>query len=266
MNEEYEIAREIIPFLESLFPGVSEGLILTIVKILFFSVLAVLLIFVASTVGWRLFLRQKARHYLKNIPVFKEIDSELEEDERNSFRELTISCAVLGDHIDNHTNRRHNSRLVSTLVYKMCKNLNFEEKKTILYTCSSMIYDVGFLDAPASLFLTEVLSAKEKRNLRSHIMNSYEFLSFIPEEHMSTFFAAAMFHHENYDGTGYPEGLSKKEIPEIAAMIRVVESYVALTSKRDYRMIFSREMALSELRKKSSCYSPIFLLCLERVV
>lgn len=266
MDEKYEVAREIIPFLEDLIPGVSVTLIVSVVRIVFIAAVSLFLVFTFSTVGWRLFLRQRARHYLKNMPVFSEIDSEFAEEEKTSLREMAINCAVLGNQIDFHTNRRHNSRYVSSLVYKMCKNLGYEEKKTILYTCASMIYDVGFLDIPASVFHTEVLSAKERKSLHAHIMNSYEFLSFIPKEYMSIFFSAAMFHHENYDGSGYPEGLSKKDIPEIAMMIRIVESYVALTARRDYRKVFSREMAISELRRNSSFYSPDFLLCLERVV
>ena len=72
---------EIIPFLEDLIPGVSVTLIVSVVRIVFVAAVSLFLVFTFSTVGWRLFLRQRARHYLKNMPVFSEIDSEFAEEE-----------------------------------------------------------------------------------------------------------------------------------------------------------------------------------------
>ena len=75
-----------------------------------------------------------------------------------------------------------------------------------------------------------------------------------------------MFHHENYNGSGYPEGLKENEIPEIAQMIRVIESFVSLTSKRSYRKVYSREEVLKILKKNSFSYDPKFLSEIEKIV
>ena len=129
-----------------------------------------------------------------------------------------------------------------------------------------MVYDVGFLDVNAIFFHAEVLSPGEKKTLRAHIMNSYEHLLFVPEEIRSLFFEAAMFHHENFNGSGYPESLKADEIPQVAQMIRVAESYVSLVSRRSYRKVFTRENALKELEGYSQNYSPEYFDCLKKIV
>ena len=86
------------------------------------------------------------------------------------------------------------------------------------------------------------------------------------EEIRSLFFEAAMFHHENFNGSGYPESLKADEIPQVAQMIRVAESYVSLVSRRSYRKVFTRENALKELEGYSQNYSPEYFDCLKKIV
>ena len=59
----------------------------------------------------------------------------------------------------------------------------------------------------------------------------------------------AHYHHERFDGRGYPEGLKGEEIPEIARIIAVADTYDAMTSNRSYRNAMSQEKVRSELEK-----------------
>ena len=59
----------------------------------------------------------------------------------------------------------------------------------------------------------------------------------------------ARWHHERYDGKGYPDGLKGKEIPELARIIGVADAYDAMTSKRSYRDILPQEVVIGELEK-----------------
>ena len=62
------------------------------------------------------------------------------------------------------------------------------------------------------------------------------------------------YHHENYDGSGYPEGLSGDEIPVISRIIRIVDSFDAMTSHRPYRRNMSWDEALDEIRRHAGTY------------
>ena len=89
---------------------------------------------------------------------------------------------------------------------------------------------------------------------------------FVDEKYRPLFKDAVSKHHENMDGSGYPFGLKGKDIPFIARVLRVAESYVALISSRNYREIMDRNMAVSELENSSNLYDPDIVQALIAVV
>ena len=267
MSEKDEIAREVLPFLMDLFPGVPVSTFIIVFKYFTIAVFSGVGIFLLSYLLVKIFIRHKSERYIKNLDALNCIGKlNADDGKKKMLRNLILECVILGTKIDFHTNRKNNSKTVSQIVWKMCANLGMDRDLSILYTCAAMVYDVGFLDVNSSYFHTEVLSVKERKLLRAHIMGSYEHLLFVPEDLRQSFFDAAMFHHENYNGSGYPEGLKENEIPEIAQMIRVIESFVSLTSKRSYRKVYSREDAVKILKKNSFSYDPKFLSEIEKIV
>ena len=67
----------------------------------------------------------------------------------------------------------------------------------------------------------------------------------------------AKYHHERYDGKGYPEGISGANIPEIARIIAVADAYDAMTSNRSYRPIMRQESVRAEIEKgKGTQFDP----------
>ena len=69
----------------------------------------------------------------------------------------------------------------------------------------------------------------------------------------------ARWHHEHYDGTGYPDGLSGMEIPEAARIVAVADAYDAMTSNRSYRDVLSQEYVRREIEKgKGTQFDPKF--------
>ena len=89
---------------------------------------------------------------------------------------------------------------------------------------------------------------------------------FVPEKFRPVFLEATLMHHENLDGTGYPDGLEGSQIPPIAKMIRLVESFIAQISKRNYRGIFDKETALEELRKHPEWYDQEIVDILDKLI
>lgn len=94
--------------------------------------------------------------------------------------------------------------------------------------------------------------------IRDHTIKGYELLkslSSIPEACLT-----ALYHHERYDGTGYPEHLKSSQIPEIARIVAVADSYDTMKSDRNYRKGFSTERIISELRENSGTqFDPEFV-------
>ncbi len=76
----------------------------------------------------------------------------------------------------------------------------------------------------------------------------------------------AHYHHENWDGSGYPEGIKDVEIPLSAQIVSVVSAYCALTEKRSYREAYSQSEALEIMEKDSNKFNPDIFWILKKIV
>ncbi len=268
MKNDDGILSEILPFLQDLFPVISNRPLLTnVLKILLVAVGSVLFIFLAIFITFHLIEKNNAKKYLRSIQIFKDIESsDFQPEMKDKLFRLLERCVILGARIDFHTGRKNNSRMVSKIVYDIAKIRENSLLESVLKACSAMVYDAGFLSMNPFMFRAEILSAKEKNLLKKHIMYSEDYFDFIPAEYLDIFRDAAMFHHENYNGSGYPEGLFEKDIPETPRIIRIVESYVSLTSKRSYHKPMNQKKALSEIYGNSQFYDMQIFDCMKKVI
>jgi len=184
----------------------------------------------------------------------------------NELKELAAKCELLGEKIDIHTNRLNNSKSVSELVFKISTALGLDKNISTLYFCAAMVYDAGFLDLPQELFFSEILSVAERKLMRTHVMRFSDFLDFIPYKYYSIFAEASSLHHENINGTGYPEGLCGAEIPQLPRILHAVESYVSLVNRRSYHKILNKQDAIAELRRQPGIYDMDIIDILENLV
>ena len=203
----------------------------------------------------------------KNNKILTSVLHRLESHEGiEKFEDLLKSCRKLGKKIDNYTARKGNSSMVALLVFRIAESMGLATETIFLYICVSLVYDCGFLDIPEELFHAEILSYRELVLIRSHVMRIEKFLDFVPKQYYSLFYEAAMLHHENMDGSGYPEGLKGEDIPLAPRIIHIVESYVALVSRRSYHKTLSRKKAFIELRKRKGSYDEMIINTLEKVI
>ena len=93
------------------------------------------------------------------------------------------------------------------------------------------------------------LSVEERRSVESHAMLGASLLS--RHRAAATLVPAVLYHHERFDGTGYPQGLRGAEIPVLARIILVVDAYFAMTQARPYRPALAHEAATAELRRNA---------------
>ncbi len=188
------------------------------------------------------------------------------EEDEEELKQLAIKCEEIGQQIDYTTGRKNNSKNVSELVYKLSMQLGLPQGMAMLNFCAAMIYDAGFLGIDPDLLAATSLSEEEKQAMKEHVNLAEKHLDFVPKKYWSVFEDAAMKHHENIDGTGYPNGLKGDEIPQIARLIRVAESYVSLSSKRSYRDAMDKESAVNVLKEQPQFYDLEVVEALDKIV
>lgn len=188
------------------------------------------------------------------------------EEDQEMLKELAIKCEDIGSQVDQITHRKNNSKNVSELVYKLSIGLGLSKGMALLNFCASMVYDAGFLGIDPELLTAPSLNDEQKEILRNHVMLAQNYLDFVPKKYWSVFEDAVKKHHENIDGSGYPKGLEGEAIPQIARLIRVAESYVSLSSKRDYREPLDKESAVEVLRSQPQYYDKAVVEALDRIV
>lgn len=187
------------------------------------------------------------------------------EEEKESLRELAVKCEELGSKIDQTTGRKNNSKNVSELVYKLAVKLGVRQHDAMVYFCASMVYDAGFLSFEPELLQAEQLTEEERKKIARHIDMAEDHLQFVPKKYWEVFYNAAKFHHENEDGSGYT-GVKGDDIPKIAKIIRVADSYTALSSKRAFRGGMDKDSAVEKLEQESYLYDKDVLNALKEII
>ena len=193
-------------------------------------------------------------------------DVTFSEEDEEELKQIAVKCEEIGQQIDNVTGRKNNSKNVAELVYKLSIQLGLPQGMAMLNFCAAMIYDAGFLAIDPDLLAATQLTEEEKQAMKEHVNLAEKHLDFVPKKYWSVFEDAAMKHHENIDGTGYPQGLEGDEIPQIARLIRVAESYVSLSSKRSYRGAMDKETAVNTLKEQPGIYDTEVVEALDKLV
>ena len=115
---------------------------------------------------------------------------------------------------------------------------------------ASILHGAGAIDVPFDvLSKTSQLTPEEFKIIRDHPAKSVELIK--PVEFLKPVLPIILYHHEKYDGTGYPSGLKKEEIPLGARVMAVVDAFEAMVLGRPYKKTLSMEEAINELKSNS---------------
>ncbi len=154
---------------------------------------------------------------------------------------------ILGT-LDNVT-RKH-SENVANLVCRICEYLHCKKDFTAYCTICAYLHDIGKLKVPSSILQKpSKLTDEEYEIMKKHTLYGYEMC--IKDEKLKPYSAGTLYHHEALNGSGYPNGLTKDEIPYVAQIIRVADEYDAITSKRQYKTHVNISETLNELIEDS---------------
>ncbi|MFA5852537.1 MAG: HD-GYP domain-containing protein [Spirochaetales bacterium] len=145
-----------------------------------------------------------------------------------------------------HVSANH-SRRVAALTMFMGERMGYKGRRLRNLYTAALLHDIGKISVPSSLLLKEgPLTKQEQQAVAAHPIISARILKNFKElSHLSSI---VLYHHERMDGSGYPEGLTGKEIPEESRIIAVVDVFEALVGDRPYRNPVEPAEAFSMMR------------------
>jgi putative nucleotidyltransferase with HDIG domain len=138
------------------------------------------------------------------------------------------------------------SKRVSYYSRLIAATLDLGEQDREGLKAASLLHDIGKIGiSDFILGKNGRLSIKEMQEVKKHPIKGVEILK--PLKQFGPILPTILHHHENYDGSGYPEGLAGEDIPFLARIIAVADTYDAILSNRPYRAARTNERALEEL-------------------
>ena len=159
-------------------------------------------------------------------------------------------CALVSaiDQKDHYTSGH--AQRVGWLATLTGRQLGLAEPELQRLEWAGLLHDVGKIGVSETILNKPgKLTDEEMAGMKRHPRMSYDVLK--PVASLESILGAVLHHHENHDGSGYPEGLSGDQIPLAARIVHVVDIFDALTSTRSYRHGFTRERAFAILKEEA---------------
>ena len=187
------------------------------------------------TLGIVAYNRSKTKKFLKK-----------EKEQKQLIREIVEAFAKVIDMKDKYTNG-HSARVAEYTVM-LAKELGYDEDTIENFYNIALLHDIGKVGIPPEVLNKPgKLTDEEFKTIKSHAALGYDTLkgiSIMPELAIG-----AGSHHERPDGRGYPKGLKEKEIPRVAQIIAVADTFDAMYSNRPYRKRMNFEKAVSIIKE-----------------
>lgn len=160
----------------------------------------------------------------------------------------------------------HHGMMVSNLACAVAEELRLPHEQCYQLAIAGMLHDIG------KLKLTSYINGKEQdplvieelKYVRMHSTLGYEELK--GQGYSQFVLESILYHHENYDGSGYPSNKSGEEIPIGARILRVCDVYAALMSDRPYRKAFDMETVMELMIDEVKNFDMHIFLAFQRVI
>lgn len=158
-----------------------------------------------------------------------------------------INCLINTIEAKSPVTYMHTER-VCIYALKIGETLNLSKNDMIILKEASLLHDIGKLGIPDNILdKPDKLTDSEFEIIKSHPQKGYNILKSVKS--LKPIANLVLCHHEKYDGSGYPNKLSGEQIPYLAKIITVADSFDVMTSRRPYKNPSSIETAISELEK-----------------
>lgn len=168
---------------------------------------------------------------------------------RTSFDERLSWAATLAHAVDMRMNAQHeHSRAVADRAVAIAAALGWEEEMLGMLRIAAMLHDVGKVTVPDSILCKPgALTAEEFALIQGHSIAGAELVARV--EGLATIVPWIRHSHENFDGSGYPDGLRGEAIPQASRIMLVADAFDAITSTRPYRQALPTSAAREELER-----------------
>ena len=173
---------------------------------------------------------------------------------RKLSNQVIYALAGAIDAKDSYTNGH--SKRVAEYSKELARRLGKPEAETNEIYNIALLHDVGKIGIPIEIINKPGKLTEEEYNaIKNHTIMGHNILSTISE--MPSLSIGARWHHERYDGKGYPDGIAGEDIPEIARIICVADCYDAMSSDRSYRKALPQHIVREEIeRGKGTQFDP----------
>lgn len=211
--------------------------------------------------------------YRKQKKLLNALEEQVYENEKNNSMMINVLAHIVefrngesGMHV--HHIKQLTSILLQNLIEKTDK-YHLTENDILLISTASSLHDIGKISIDDKILNKPGrLTAEEFEVIKTHSIIGAEMLQDLHNTHNYPLFDKAYeicrWHHERYDGKGYPDGLSGEEIPISAQVTSLADVYDALTSNRCYKKAFSHEKAMEMiLDGQCGAFNPVLLQCLK---
>jgi len=197
---------------------------------------------------------------IQNATLFDQLKFQLERNQTlflQTVSALAEAIEAKDRYTLGHTQRVANYSLeIANCLRKYRRLKNWQEFKENL-RIAALLHDIGKIGIPENVLnKRSPLCEEEKELIRRHPEIGVEILN--PIKEFKDIILGIKYHHERYDGKGYPCGIKGKKIPLIASIIAVADSFDAMTSERPYRRALSKEEAIRIIKEnRGKQFSPV---------
>ena len=165
--------------------------------------------------------------------------------ERNSNRNRAIQ-AIFKALTEKYLDEKIHSQHVSSLSESIGLALGMDKDQVKFLKTAAIFHDIGKIAVPDSVLKKPgKLTEEEFQTIKTHTEIGYQILS--TADQYSDLAKHALYHHERWDGRGYPKGLKEDNIPLISRIICIADAYQAMTSDRVYKRKISEDDAVREI-------------------
>ena len=198
-----------------------------------------------------LLLIQSGLKSVDQMKLINKINDELKDKNEKLSQAYLDTIGILRQTVDaKYTYTRGHSDRVSEYCVLIGKELGLDEKTLYTLKIGGLFHDIGKIGIPDSILRKESkLNDKEYSQIKNHPAIGAHILG--DTEVFKDIIPIVLHHHERYDGKGYPSQLKGEEIPLVARIAAIADSFDAMTSKRSYRDSLPIDVVISEFEKCS---------------
>ena len=188
--------------------------------------------------------RNESRIRYESEQNVKQLNQELELAYQTTLEGWARALELKDKETEGHSHR------VTDLTIEVAEKFDFDENAIRYVYYGALLHDIGKMGVPDEILNKPgELTPEERAIINQHPIYAFEMLKDI--EYLQQAISIPYSHHENWDGTGYPQGLQGEEIPLPARIFSVVDNWDALTSDRPYRNAWKKEKVLNYIKEQS---------------